>query len=111
MKMNKVILIIVTGIFSIVIFAFGFATGNYLHDYDVLCEKGFSVHKLKKEFKSQEGILLPAGTIVYARGCKPNTDVRLEFFIDNWNYKNLEKLEGNPFPAYYLDAEDDEQKI
>lgn len=111
MKMKKVILIFGSGIFSIVIFAFGFATGSYLYDYDVLCEKGFSVHKLKKDFKSKKGIFLPAGTIVYARGCKPNTDVRLEFFIDNWNYKNLEKLQGNPFRAYYLDTEDNEQNI
>jgi len=49
--------------------------------------------------------VLPEGTVVYLRGCKPNTDVRLEFCIDNWNYQYTEKLIKDPFPAYYLDIE------
>ena len=105
--MKKVFLIIGAVVISIAIFTLGFVSGNYLYDYDVLCERWYTPHKLKKEFVSKEGISLSAGTIVYARGCKPNTDVRLEFYVDNWNYQNLEKLEKDPRPAYYFDIKDE----
>ena len=88
-------------------FVLGFYSGYYLSDYDILCEREYNAHKLKKEFNSKNGISLPAGTIVYARGCKPNTDVRLEFYIDNWNYKNMERLKSDPYPAYYFDIENE----
>jgi hypothetical protein len=90
---------------AISIFCGGFYSGWFLSDYDVLCEKNYTAHKLQKAFTSKDGIVLPEGTVVYLRGCKPNTDVRLEFFIDNWNYQHTEKLTKDPMPAYYLDIE------
>ena len=109
--MKKIFLIIGVGVFSIGIFVLGFLAGNYVYDLDVLCEKDFTAHKLTKDFESKEGILLPAGTMVYARSCKPNIDVRLDFFIDNWNYENIEKLDNDPFPVYYLDTKQDDNAL
>lgn len=90
---------------AILFFCGGFYSGWFLSDYDILCEKDYTAHMLNREFTSKEGVVLPEGTVVYLRGCKPNTDVRLEFFIDNWNYQHTEKLIKDPMPAYYLDIE------
>ena len=108
--MKKLVLII-SGLFvSIVLLGIGFYAGNYLSDYDVLCSKDYTAHKLNKEFRSPEGILLPQDTVVYLRECKPYADVKLEFYIGKWDFKNYQMLEKDPFPAYYLETESDENK-
>jgi len=103
--LKKAAIAIVLLVLAILIFCGGFYSGWFLSDYDVLCERDYTAHSLKKELTSNDGIVLPEGTVVYLRGCKPNTDVRLEFFIDNWNYQHTEKLNKDPMPAYYLDIE------
>ncbi len=103
-KTKKTSRILIFGSLTIVIFISGFVAGDYLSEYDVLCEKNFSPHKLQREFKSKDGIIIPVGTIVYVRGCKPNTDVLLNFYVDNWNYKHMEELKTGPNPAYHLDV-------
>ena len=90
---------------TIIIFAAGVYSGWFLSDYDVLCQRVYSAHKLLKPFKSEQGIVLPEGTIIYLRDCKPNTDARLEFFIDNWNGEYIEKLDKHRIPTYYLDID------
>lgn len=90
---------------TILIFAAGVYSGWFLSDYDVLCQRAYSAHKLLKSFQSEQGIILPEGTIIYLRDCKPNIDARLEFFIDNWNSENTEKLDKQQIPTYYLDID------
>lgn len=102
--MKKLLLIIILIIAPVVLFVGGFVSGIYLSDYDVLCEQGYTRHLLKKEFKSKEGIILPSGTIIFSRGCKPNINARLEFYIDNWNHENLQEIEANSHPVYYLNS-------
>jgi len=107
----KKLVLIISGLFvSIVLLGIGFYAGNYLSDYDVLCSKDYTAHKLNKEFRSPEGILLPQDTVVYLRECKPYADVKLEFYIGKWDFKNYQMLEKDPFPAYYLETESDENK-
>ena len=102
--MKKVLLISGAVTISIAVFVSGILVGNYLYNYDVLCEREFAAYKLKEHFVSQEGISLPAGTIVYARNCKPNISARLNFYIDNWNRQNLGKMESTSSNVYYLDV-------
>jgi len=85
-------------------FAGGIYTGYNLSEYDILCEKNYNPHLIGKPFKSDTGIIIPAGTVLSLRGCKPNTSARLEFYIDNWDYKHTKKLKKNPYPAIYLNT-------
>jgi hypothetical protein len=102
--LKKLVIAIGVLLLAAIIFWGGIYTGSFLSDYDVLCEKEYKAHKLNKKFESKSGILLPKGTIVYLRGCKPNTGARLEFYIDNWNYQHTEKL-NDTRPVYYLDTD------
>ena len=104
--MRKLLVSIGFFIFAIVIFVAGFYSGSEFADYDVLCEKHYSAHHLRKEFRSEAGITLPEGTVVNLRGCKPNTSVRLEFYIDNWDYVHTNKLPDNSLPVYYFNTEE-----
>jgi hypothetical protein len=96
-NLKKLVLSLSVLFVTILLLGVGYYAGNHFSDYDVLCSKEYKANKLNKKFRSPEGIVLPKDTIVYLRECKPYADVKLEFYIDKWDFQHYQILESLPF--------------
>ena len=92
MKIKNIILIAVTIILIPITFIGGLITGDLYNVTDILCPATAEPYILEDEFKSNEGIIIPKGTIVPLRNCEYMQRIDYEFAIDK--SVNLKKYNG-----------------
>lgn len=82
MKTKNILLIAATIIFIPIIFIGGLITGDLYNVTDILCPTTAEPYILESEYKSNEGIIIPKGTIVPLRNCEYMQRIDYEFAID-----------------------------
>ncbi|MDR2852588.1 MAG: hypothetical protein LBV61_05990 [Burkholderiaceae bacterium] len=63
--------------------------------YDILCAGSFEPVRLKDNFKSSEGIILPKGIVVYLRSCQYGNQVYLPALMEPVFFHSLEPIDSS----------------
>ena len=84
------------------LFVSGFVVGNFYNITNILCTATEESYVLETEFKSDNGIIIPQGTVVPLRSCEYIQRINYQFAIDK--SVNLKKHTGH-LPDYYGFAE------
>ena len=94
MKTKNILLIVAAIIIIPIIFIGGLITGDLYNVTDILCPTSAEPYILENEFKSNEGIIIPKGTIVPIRNCEYMQRIDYQFIID----KSVKLNEYNGIP-------------
>jgi hypothetical protein len=77
---------------------------RYFGYYDILCSGSFKPVRLKEEFKSFQGIILPKGTVVNLRSCQYGNQVYLPARMEPAFFQSVEPMDSaeQEIPLYSL---------
>jgi hypothetical protein len=80
-RIKKLIKVFFKVISIIAVFAAGVLLGMKYHDFDVLCDNSPEAYVLNADLRTENGIILPKGTIVPRQECKHEDRFHLSFYL------------------------------
>ncbi|PAU64918.1 hypothetical protein BZL41_08515 [Pseudomonas sp. PIC25] len=81
----------------------GYAVGLQVSgDRDLFCPGGFQDYRTRVVLRSDQGVTIPADTVLRLRFCEYNAQARLEFRLDKGDFDTVEPLPDDPERGRWL---------